>query len=184
MKKFKVGDYIKGVKDYDDSKYQWTTNSMTFARVIDTDDDEMTIKVLGHANKGVMGHEYIVDNSEEEFKKIDLKKNILENLPFGAVIKFANDETYVIADGTWYGEDSCYYKDGESFDEDEFNDDLEYIDDYCDEDERHLYNIQKITYGDAILYIREPKIVKEMTVEEVCKELGYDVKIIKKKGNK
>ena len=179
MEKFNVGDYIKGIKSVDKSIYGWTTEEMTLAKVIKTKDDKMTIKVLGHSTKYVIGHEYIVEMDESEFVKINFKKDVLGDLPLGAVIKLANDEEYVIADSTWHGEDGCYFKDCDSFDEDEFNDDLEYIGDDCDEEDCHLYNIQKITYGTAVLYIREPKEVKEMTLEEVCKELGYNVKIVK-----
>lgn len=179
MKKFNVGDYIKGIKSVEKSIYGWTTEEMTLAKVIKTKDDKMTIKVLGHSVKSVIGNEYEVEMDESEFVKIDFKKDVLGDLPFGTVIKLANDDEYVIANSTWYGEDEYSFKDGDLFDEDEFNDDLEYIGGDCDEEDCYLYNIQKITYGTAILYIREPKEVKEMTLEEICKELGYNVKIVK-----
>ena len=96
------------------------------------------------------------------------------NEKFGAIIEFKNNEKYVLADGTLYGEESRYDFDCTNFDEDDFDDNLRNEDD-------HDYDIEKITYNGIVLFDRDISKgeAKEMTVAEISEALGYEVKVVK-----
>lgn len=64
---FKVGDIIKGKKN----RYGITNEKMTKAIVLEAFGDEMLIKILEHeTDKGEVGEEFHVDNSDEYFTLI------------------------------------------------------------------------------------------------------------------
>jgi ribosomal protein L19 len=66
---FKVGDIIRGTKK-SDSRYSWTTSKMTRAKVLEVDEDEITIKVLEHELESVVGETYTVDANNGYFELI------------------------------------------------------------------------------------------------------------------
>lgn len=71
---FKVGDIIKGKKN----KYGITNEKMTKARVLEASKTSMRIRILEHeTDKGEVGEEFHVDNSDECFTLIN-KQNTEE----------------------------------------------------------------------------------------------------------
>lgn len=98
----------------------------------------------------------------------------IDDLQFADVLTLRNGERYVYASGFMYGEDSSYCRDCEELDK-EYNNDLTYY--YQDETE---YDIVKVERDGEVIYERvEEEKVKEMTVEEISKELGYEVKVVR-----
>lgn len=96
-----------------------------------------------------------------------------DDLKFADVITLQNGERYVHADGYMYGEDSIYKMDCAKIIED-YNDDFDAL------SGDHETDIVKIERNRALIYEREkPREAKEMTVSEISKALGYEVKIVK-----
>lgn len=93
--------------------------------------------------------------------------NNIDDLEFGDILILRNYEKYVYADRSMYGERDSYYHDGDTVD-------CNYTNFNNDEDSE--YDIIKVIRNGKTIYERT---VKEMTLKEVCKELGYEVKIIK-----
>ena len=154
--KFKVGDRAKIVnpKQEGDFKYK---------------NDIVTIK---HANE--FFRIYCVEENDRPWGEDELAKVefTLNDLQFADILTLRNGERYVYADGYIYGEEECYGSDADNVRE-YYNDDLTYEDrDYI------KYDIMKVERTGQVVFERD-ETIKEMTLEEVCKELGYDVKIIK-----
>ena len=115
---------------------------------------------------------YFDDDDVELFNQKHTKEELLE-LPIGTKITTDLKEHNVFVK-------TC---------ENEFkSDDCEIISDYDIKDD---LSIKDKDYGTKILKIEIPtyetiydttKEVKEMTMNEICKELGYNVKIIKEKN--
>ena len=93
--------------------------------------------------------------------------NNMNDLEFGDILILRNTQKYVYADNCMYGYMSGYYHDADDV--------------YCcytdfnDDEDSECDIIQVIRNGKTIY----ERTVKEMTLKEVCKELGYEVKIIK-----
>lgn len=73
---FKEGDYIRGISN----NYNFTNKEMFLAKVIDPIDYiridgtiKMKIKILDHKNDYEIGMVYPVDNSKEQFKKVEVE---------------------------------------------------------------------------------------------------------------
>ena len=170
--KFKVGDIVKGMPGND---YAVTDENMYKGEVVEVFDSGMVIKVLDHKSKEFVGEKYTVENNEKNFELIPRKKPTKEELlkmPIGA--KITTNKDY----------DNIFVK---IFDEMFENCHGDTIAD-CDI-EKDL-SINDPDYGTKILKIEVPtyetvydssKEVKEMTMDEVCKALGYNIKIIKEK---
>lgn len=132
-------------------------------------DDRFTIQEDN--KKGDFG-DWVFNCNDIEKKVTDLK---LEDLEFADILTLRNGQKYVLANGHMFGYNGhddfdCYYVDNA------YNDDL------TSEDRNSDFDIVKVErYGQAI-YERE-KAVKKMTVSEICKELGYDVEIVKENEN-
>lgn len=93
-----------------------------------------------------------------------------DDLEFGDILTLRNEERYVYASEHIYGEDEYY-----CFDCDE-------IGYYHTEKLKHKddsdYDVVKVERAGQVVYEREEE-VKEMTLSQVCEQLGYDVKIVK-----
>lgn len=95
-------------------------------------------------------------------------------LQFGDIITLRNEERYVYADSCMYGEEDCYDCNGDII-EVYYNDDLTYDDDDEDMEE---YDIIKVERNGNVIFLRDTKVV-EMTIAQISKKLGYEVKIVK-----
>ena len=172
--KFKVGDRVRIRKDLKkgDSFEIYVTDEM----------EELAgeIATIIKVNKSLISVRYVIDKddgifswSEDMFE--DLAKPTKEELfkmPTGTKI-ITNDEennTFVF-DGVDNAALDCrYLKDYE------INEDLTVTDEYCG---TKIIEIQKPTY--ETIYKADEE-VKEMTIAEIEKELGYPVKIIKEEN--
>lgn len=172
MNKFKVGDIVKGI---DEDRYGITNTKMTKGRVIKVRENGMfVVKIIEHECKEYIGDEchdldprYFV--LAKSFTKSDLKNDDIVTLRNG-------DRLIYNGEGFMY---ISYDNDNELRRLSDLQDDLTY-DDCGDKDED--YDIVKIERPVEYItvYEREEKQeVKEMTVEEISKALGYEVKIIK-----
>lgn len=171
---FKVGDIVKGIPGND---YGVTDENMYKGEVVEVfDDDNMRIKVLDHKSTVFVGEEYTVKNNGKKFELISPKKTTKEELlkmPIGTKITTNKDEDNIfvkISDDVFEN----------NYDECVWNTDIE-------ED----LSITDIEYGDKIIKIEVPTYetvydsseeVKEMTMDEICKALGYNVKIVKEEN--
>lgn len=107
-----------------------------------------------------------------KIEKIIMNSLTTTDLKFADVITLQNGERYVFADGYMCGEGEDY----------EF--DCCKIDDFYDHnfnvlDDGYEKDIVKVERNGVLIYERKPKKAKEMTVSEISKALGYEVKIIK-----
>ena len=171
--KFKVGDIVKGIFDND---YGVTNENMYKGEVIAASDNSMKIKILDHKNKNFIGDEYTVGNEEQKFELISPKKTTKEELlkmPIGTKITTNKDE-----DNIFVKISDCVFENN---------------DDECvwDTDIEEDLSITDIEYGNKIIKIEVPTYetvydgseeVKEMTMDEICKALGYNVKIVKEEN--
>lgn len=99
----------------------------------------------------------------------------LDDLKFADVLILRSGEKFVVADGCMYGEKGSEYRDSDTLDCCYLND-LTYDDE--DKDCREYDIVQVIREGKTV-FKRE---AKKMTVAEICKELGYEVEIIKEEN--
>lgn len=177
MKDFKIGDYIKGKKEND---YNITNEDMLKAEVIEIlDDDVMEIKILKHKDKDKIKETYRVENSIEQFDYYNIKiteKNLLD-LPIGSKIITNYDIKYkfnyfIKINDKQFKNNDCdiLFIDDEDFDLE--NNKICICGEYYD-----IIRIEKPTY--YTVYRKEEQKSKEMTIKEISKILGYDVKIIK-----
>lgn len=178
--KFKVGDIVKGIPD---NGYSITNGDMYKGEVVNVSDDSIVIKILDHKSKKLVGKEYPVvwkeyqiENNEKCFELISLKKPTKEELlkmPIGTKITTNRDE------------DNIFVKISDDVFENNY--------DECvwDTDIEEDLSITDIEYGNKIIKIEVPtyetvydssKEVKEMTMDEICKALGYNVKIVKEEN--
>lgn len=108
-----------------------------------------------------------------DYDDIELKVNCLElkDLQFADILTLRNGQKYVIANDHMFG---CHGDDDFDCDylENNYNNDL------TNEDSDTSFDIIKVERYGQVIYERE-KTVKKMTVSEICKELGYDVEIVK-----
>lgn len=108
-----------------------------------------------------------------DYNDIELKVNCLElnDLQFADILTLRNGQRYVIANDHMFG-----YYDDDDFDcnylENTFNND------FTSQNGDTSFDIVKVERYNQTIYERE-KAIKKMTVLEICKELGYDVEIIK-----
>lgn len=118
----------------------------------------------------------------EELTKGFEEKFTLKDFQFGDIITLRNGERYVYADGTMYGEKEQYALDCEILTE-IYNEDLiatnvcENVYDF----NKKSCDIMNIERQREVVYERKEETV-EMTLSEVCKKLGYNVKIVKEKS--
>ena len=96
-----------------------------------------------------------------------------DDLKFADVITLQNGERYVFADGYMFGEGSTYEMWCCKI-TNHYNDDFDAL------SGNYEIDIVKIERNGVLIYEREkPREAKEMTVSEISKALGYEVKIVK-----
>lgn len=117
--------------------------------------------------------DYVYCVGENDLKKADFT---LKDLQFADILTLKNKEKYVYASYSMYGYEDNYDLSCGIVD-DLYNNNLKiqtsYYDEYSDE-----YDIMKVERNGQTVYERDENI-KEMTLKEVCDELGYEVKIVK-----
>lgn len=104
-----------------------------------------------------------IERIANDFKRDDLQ--------FADIITLRNGERYVVAVGSMYGENGYYNRDCDTI-WDWYNLDLTQNEDEREED------IVKVERSGKVIYERS-EAVREMTVEEISKALGYEVKVVK-----
>lgn len=180
MRKIKVGDKIKIINTKnEDFSYSSVIGKIYIVEEIREDSCKEKFATL--KNSIYMPYLYnceLVDEKEKQFTKSDLKN--------GDIVELRNGERYVYIekynDRFIYSTDSdeviVNLKDGEYSRLGNYDDDLRYKGrGNCE------YDIMKIL--DMSEFYKKPKWTwerektEEMTLEEVCKELGKDIKIVK-----
>ena len=172
---FKVGDIIKGKKD---NGYDFTNENMTKAKVIETNKECMKIEIIEHKNTCNITSIYAVDNSSDRFEIVEYQKPTKkELLAMPAGTKITTDAE---AENAVFVFNGCSFRNkerGEAIFDGEI-------------DENLILNAGPVrTYGSKIIKIEKPqyttiyeemqKEIKEMTIAEIEKKLGYPVKIVK-----
>ena len=164
--KYHIGQKIKIKKDLDkieNFKCGYESEMKKF---------EGTIQIID----GVHDDYFTIENScfNWDYRAIDDTPFKKEDIEFGDIITTRNEEKYVYVQGFLYGEDGSYYADCDDF-EDVYDDDLK----YCDEEENDC-DIMMIQRNGQVVYERNNE-VREMTLQDIIKELGYEIKIVKEK---
>lgn len=168
---FKKGDIIKGLPN---NAYGITNEDMTRAKVLKTYGKKMDIEVLEHKYSGHIGETFDVLNSDSDFKLIKAFKPTRQevlDMPIGSKIIIDADSHNVfikVGDDDWCNDDGDHLSESDICEN--FTISHYIFDDY------NIVSIEKPTYDE--FYNREEDI-KEMTVADIEKALGYSVKIIK-----
>ena len=169
MKKeeLKVGDKVKAITN----NYNITSKKNEWEGIV--------TKVKGNhfgARTTYTKNGYFIGDEFElrcgDFSKVDIKR---QDLQFADVLTLRNGERYVVADNCIYGEERSYSRDCDII-QTWYNADL--TQNEGDENE----DIVKVERAGQVIYERKNE-VKEMTVEEISKALGYEVKIAKEKSH-
>ena len=125
-----------------------------------------------------MGEINLVDEKEKQFKKSDLKSGDIVELRNGqryVYIEKYNDRSIYITDSD---EVIVNLKDGEYSRLANYDDDLRYKGrGNCEYDIMKILDMSEFYRKQKGTWEREK--TEEMTLEEVCKELGKDIKIVK-----
>lgn len=169
---FKVGDLIRGKKD---NSYGITNEKMTKGVVVGLENKrkDMRVKILEHESGGFKKEIFEVKNSNKEFEliKTQMKKDELKNCD---IVTLRNGDKLIYIDECFYDLDTNNSNSVGAFES--LKDDLTYWDGAREYD---VVKVERpIEYATA--YNRK-KITKEMTISEISKALGYNVKIVKEK---
>ena len=163
--KFKIGDLIRGTRN---GMYAVTDEEMARGKVtIVYDNDNIEVEILEHKNQSRVGEKYDVES-----KYFELINFELSDLQFADVLTLRNCERYVYADDVMRGEKLDYNSDGNTIS-------CWYNDDLTQNEGDRSEDIVKVERNGQVIYERQEAI--EMTVEEICEKLGYEVKIVKEK---
>ena len=176
MNKFKVGDIITGIKPESDDKYHITTSSAKMEVTEITNSEEIVVKVLESPYSSDIGEEFDVES-----RYFELIENIKFNeIKSGDIITLRNgDRLYVDKDFDLVDLGDC--NTGVFNLHTCFDNNFKSIHHNKNEDIIKVERVSKFN----VVYEEIEKRIKEMTLKEVCKELGYEIKIIKEKeGNK
>lgn len=136
---------------------------------------KMDIKVLGHKCSYHIGCTFDVLNSDKEFSLIESHKPTRQELldmPIGTKIVTDVDRHNVfikVGNDDWCNNDCDHIKSKD------ITEDLKIVGS-CFVREAKILSIEEPTYNEV--YTRE-KDVKEMTVTEIEKALGYPIKVVK-----
>lgn len=180
MRKIKVGDKIKIISTKnEDFSYSSVIGKIYIVEEIK--EDSCGEKFATLKNSIYMPYLYnceLVDEKEKQFKKSDLKN--------GDIVELRNGERYVYIekynDRFIYSTDSdeviVNLKDGEYSRLGNYDDDLRYKGrGNCEYDIMKILDMSEFYRKQKWTWEREK--TEEMTLEEVCKELGRDIKIVK-----
>jgi hypothetical protein len=152
MNKFKVGDIIKGTSD----NFGMTNTHMKRGEIIDIGSDAFKIKILEHDACCYNGRTYVVNNSNLDYFEF------VENIPNHAkILGLRIGENYKIDDfihNPYTVDDSYLLR----------RPDGDLVPTNC--------YLELINNPEMLHLIEKP--VKEMTVADIEKALGYSVKII------
>lgn len=102
------------------------------------------------------------------FERINIKR---DELAFGDILTLRNGERYIVVDGRMYGKRECYNRDYDRIE-------VWYNDNLTQKSNNRNEDIIRVERAGKIIYERQTE-VKKMTVAQICKELGYDVEIVK-----
>ena len=162
MSKFKIGDMVVFNEKMKGAKH-----------VPEVNFDKNIREIVNTNYYGYYILEGLEDNSFEECE-LELAQIITKkDLKFGDILTLRNGDRYVVADGVMYGEESNYVYDCEEID-------LWYNDDLTENKNDKDYDIVKVERLGNVIYERKEE-TKEMTVEEISKALGYEVKVVKER---
>lgn len=165
MSKFKVGDMVTSEKYGIGKIIGIGYGEQSYLVEHDEKNDYLhngyNFSVKEGKGNGRYGHCYWYDKKDlkpvkpKQFKKADLKDNDKITLKNG---------------------DSFYYQNGDftNYFYDSYDDKLNRIDNLSD---REIAKIERATY--ETIFERQELAPKKMTVSEICKELGYDIEIVK-----
>ncbi len=170
---FKVGDIIKGKKD---NGYDFTNENMTKAKVIETNKEYMKIEIIEHKNKCNIISIYAVDNSSDRFEIVEYQKPTKKELlamPVGTKITTADNKDNEFI----YNNNRFINSKGDSIYTYEIMEDLTLQAGSVDIYGSKIIKIEKPQY--TTIYEEKQKEIKEMTIAEIEKKLGYPVKIVK-----
>ncbi len=167
--KFKVGDKVrirKDLKEGNSYRIHVHQNMATHAGEIKTVCEivSKTTYVLDVPREGGLEWHFTEDMLESAMM------TTIDDLQFGDILTLRNGERYVYAYGVIFGEERSYYCDDELV-EKYFRNDL------TRQSEMKEYDIVKVEREGQVIYERED--IREMTVEEISKALGYEVKVVK-----
>lgn len=168
MSKFKVGDKVKGTKQSSEA-YMITNEDMLLGEITHIYEyrNGIDIKVLKHKDKENEGREFYCNAFKDSYFKLVQPKQFTK-----ADLK--DDDKITLVNG-----DSFYYENGDftKYFFSSYDDELKRIDNLS---EREIARIERPNYETVYERVEEP--AKKMTVAEICKELGYDIEIIKEEA--
>lgn len=158
---------VEGIEDYEQLEKNSKGNNWV------DECDGLTPEEMIREKRCLAVSDWLVEIEEKMTKK---------DLQFGDIITTRNGERYVVADNSLFGEKS-YDLDCERI-EDVYDDDLNgcYYDEEYDDEDNKGYDVMKVERKGNLIYTRkenEKNEVKEMTVAEISKALGYEVKVVK-----
>jgi len=175
MSKFKVGDKVKGTKQSSEA-YMITNEDMLLGEIthIYEDINGIDIKVLKHKDKKYEGEEiYCIHFKDSYFELAQPKQFTKADLKERYIVVTRNGNEYVVHDkrvayGITEGKLNSKYLDFKNY-----NNDL------TDKNKKEwdIVEIYKPHYSKVWKCEEEP--ARKMTVAEICKELGYDIEIVK-----
>lgn len=155
----------------DNHKYTVTDINMTKGEVVRIDGDKMDVKVLEHKHNTDIGETYSVDPDYFELVTSFITKDDLKN---GDIVTLRNGDKLIYSDGEFADiSDDC---DNRLTSKRDLNYDLTYG--FIDDENYDVIKVDRPTNYYTV-FEREETKVKEMTIEEISKALGYKVKIIK-----
>lgn len=160
MRKFKIGDIVigndKATRTYRVTKKDW------IGIVFNVDD--YSYDMLGYDGKIYTDLNCDCFDFVRSFTKNDLKNNDIVTLKNGDHLIYTNNLFYNIS----------YNHDNGLNDIDDIRDDMR-----CDDADCSESDIIKVSRPIEYVDVFSRSEPKKMTVSEICKELGYDVEIIK-----
>ena len=159
--KFKVGDKVIG-NEKATEEYSYTIKGW-IGTVTSVKDNQFEAE--GFDGKRYCWLDYACFDLYQEIKSIN-------DLQFADIVTLRNGERYVVADDTLYGEESNYRRDADSIS-------FWYHSDLTQNEDDKNQDIVKIERDGKVIYEREELKIREMTVAEISKALGYDVKVVK-----
>ena len=180
MRKIKVGDKIKIISTKNEN-FSYSSVIGKIYIVEEIREDSCKEKFAALKNSIYMPYLYnceLVDEKEKQFTKSDLKN--------GDIVELRNGERYVYIekynDRFIYSTDSdeviVNLEDGENSRLGNYDDDLRYKGrGNCEYDIMKILDMSEFYKKPEWTWEREK--TEEMTLEEVCKELGRDIKIVK-----
>lgn len=177
---FKDGDIIKGLEH---NGYTITNQKMKKAVVLSTwkssygDHGRMTIRIISHDDEDYIGKEFYVDNTKEQFEKIEedikiMKKNELKN---GYILTLRNGEKLVVGDDndtivniTPLDDEDV---DNKYYDFDDFRDDLTSYESY----KKDIIKVEKINSNNIVVSLYENATLPTLSISEI--EEKFKVKV-------